>query len=251
MKIKYGIMTAMQEESAALLDEMDVRNTECIGRRDYHTGLLCGQEVVLVFSHWGKVAAAITASCLIGKFDIDELIFTGVAGAVKEGVSIGDIIVANNLYQHDMDVRPILERHEIPLMGTSKISASQPIREKLLKAADNFVNDDLHTVLKDTDKYSDLKKPSVISADIASGDQFISRSEHAKDIRDRLPGVACVEMEGAAVAQVCSSYSLPFGIVRTISDSADNSSESDFSDFILNKAQVYSLGIVNQYLRFT
>jgi len=67
-------MTAMQEESAALVNAMDVTKTERIGRRDYHTGYLCGQEIVLVFSHWGKVAAAITATCLISDFDVDEII---------------------------------------------------------------------------------------------------------------------------------------------------------------------------------
>ena len=81
-------MTAMQEESAALIEETDVIKTERIGLRDYHTGTLCGQQVVVVFSHWGKVAAAITASCLIGKFEVDELIFTGVAGAISDKLSI-------------------------------------------------------------------------------------------------------------------------------------------------------------------
>jgi len=242
-------MTAMQEESAALVNAMDVTKTERIGRRDYHTGYLCGQEIVLVFSHWGKVAAAITATCLISDFDVDEIIFTGVAGAIDEKVSIGDIIVANNLYQHDMDVRPILDRHEIPLLGSSEISTSPQIKEHLLKAAHNFIKDDLHRDIGNGDEKPDPTfNPSAISADIASGDQFISKSEHANDIRDRLPSVACVEMEGAAVAQVCNSYNVPFGIVRTISDSANKASENDFNDFILKKAQVYSLGIIKKYL---
>ena len=249
MTKKYAIMTAMQEESAALVSETDVRETVRIGRRDYHTGYLCGQQVVLVFSHWGKVAAAITASCLISNFDVDEIIFTGVAGAIDEKVSIGDIVVADNLYQHDMDVRPILTRHEIPLLGSSEIATSPQIKENLLKAANNFINDDLHSALKEGDENTDFTfNPSAISADIASGDQFISKSEHANDIRNRLPSVACVEMEGAAVAQVCNSYDLPFGIVRTISDSANHSSENDFNEFILNKAKIYSLGIIKQYL---
>jgi len=242
-------MTAMQEESTALLSQMDVRNTECIGGRDYHTGYLCDQQVVLVFSHWGKVAAAITATCLIGKFDIDEIIFTGVAGAIQENISIGDIVVANDLYQHDMDASPILKRHEIPLLGTSAISTSPSIRENLIQAANNFINDDLHTVLEEWEEHYDgTNKPSVISADIASGDQFISKPELAKDIQNRLSGVACVEMEGAAVAQVCTAYNVPFGIVRTISDSANTSSENDFSAFILKKAQIYSLGVIKHYL---
>ena len=228
---------------------MDVRETVCIGRRDYHTGYLCGQQIVLVFSHWGKVAAAITASCLISDFGVDEIIFTGVAGAIDESVSIGDIVVAENLYQHDMDVRPILARHEIPLLGTSEIGTSPQIKEKLLQAANNFIKNDLHSTLKDGVENTDFTfNPSAISADIASGDQFIAQSEHANDIRSRLPGVACVEMEGAAVAQVCNSYNLPFGVVRTISDSANHSSENDFNGFILDKAKIYSLGIVKQYL---
>ncbi len=244
-----AIMSAMHEENASIVQEMDVQNEETIGARTYYSGALLGKSVVVVFSHWGKVAASITATTLINRFDVKEIIFTGVAGAIDSRLGIGDIVIGTELYQHDMDASPIIPRHEIPLLGRATIKADESIRTKLEKAAEWFIKEDLsHMVTQDAVQAFDLNTPRVQLSAIASGDQFISDPGLSEDIAQRLPGVACIEMEGAAVAQVCESFNIPFGVIRTISDGANETSEIDFQAFIRNVAQEYSLGIVKRYL---
>src|SRR5688572_5863773 len=95
-----GIMSAMTEEIDALIQELDgPKKQTTLGRRDYYEGTLWGVPCVIVFSRWGKVAAATTATCLITRFNIQELIFTGVAGGVDPGLRVGDVVLATSLYQ--------------------------------------------------------------------------------------------------------------------------------------------------------
>ncbi len=245
---RIAIMSAMHEEIASLIDAMDVHEDAVIGGRRYYIGTLFGADVVLVFAHWGKVAAAITATCLVTKFNITKLIFTGVAGAINATLVQGDVIVAKNLYQHDLDVRPILPRHEIPLLGRAAIAASNELADALAQAAQSYLderNEKSEHARLETER---TRQPIVRQADIASGDQFISDTSLAQNIAQRLPSVVCVEMEGAAVAQVCDAYSIPFGVVRTISDAANGDSEQDFSVFIEQTARDYSLGIVRSFV---
>jgi len=242
-------MSAMHEENASIVNAMQIASEETIGERTYINGRLGNKEVVVVFSHWGKVAAAITATTLITKFAVSEIIFTGVGGGISDSVSIGDIVIGKNLFQHDMDASPIIDRHEIPLLGRAAISTCPAITRKLELASNHFLDLDFAQAVSETARSQfNLDKPLVTIADIASGDQFVSQSTLASDISRRLPDVACVEMEGAAVAQVCDAFNVPFGLVRTISDGANEKSEVDFSSFISLVAQVYSLGIVEHYL---
>lgn len=242
-------MSAMHEENASIVEEMSIENKQTIGARTYYTGKLLGQSVVVVFSHWGKVAASITATSLINLFDAKEIIFTGVAGAIDTRLGIGDIVIGTDLYQHDMDVSPLIPRHEIPLLGTAAIAADESIRSRLASAARQFIENDFSKMLaEDAIRSFNLQSPRVQLAAIASGDQFVSQNALSADIKQRLPEVACVEMEGAAVAQVCESFGVPFGVIRTISDGANESSDMDFQAFVSSVARVYSLGILKRYL---
>ena len=242
-------MSAMHEENESIVNTMHLDSESTIGGRTYFTGQLCDRDVVVVFSHWGKVAASITATTLITKFAVDEVIFTGVAGAIDDKLTIGDIVIGKNLFQHDMDASPIIERHEIPLLGRAAISTCPAIQDKLLVATEHYLEQGFRQTISETARSNfKIEQPSAIIANIASGDQFISESTLAEDILRRLPDVACVEMEGAAVAQVCEAFNVPFGLVRTISDGANEKSDIDFPDFISNIAKAYSLGIVESYL---
>lgn len=244
-----AIMSAMQEENSHIVQEMKISELENYGSRTYYSGTIAGKEVVVVFSHWGKVAASITATCLITKFDVDEIVFVGTAGAIDEKLSVGDIVVGENLYQHDMDARPIIEQYEIPLLGRSDIATTPVIHDKLFDAANAFVSEDIKKLaVFNSGAGESIGTPNVVKADIASGDQFVSESAQAQRVRQNLPAVGCVEMEGAAVAQVCESFDVPFGIVRTISDGANETSEIDFQKFLNELAPEYALGIVKRYL---
>ena len=139
-----GIMAAMREEIDTLLKELPA-DSEVVhdGRRTYHSGHLWGTPVVMVFSRWGKVAAATTATHLISDFCVAEILFTGVAGASQPWLKIGDIVVGARLWQHDMDARPFFPRHEIPLLGRTSFASDEKRRNQLLQAAAAFLRDDL------------------------------------------------------------------------------------------------------------
>lgn len=136
--MKIGILGAMTEEIQIIRDKMEDIKIQTIAGRDYYTGKLYGFDTVLVFSRWGKVAASSTATSLINVFNVDLIIFTGIAGAVAKELNIGDIIIGDGLYQHDMDARPIFKRYQIPLTESIIFWPKTELIEKAKKAADEF-----------------------------------------------------------------------------------------------------------------
>jgi len=243
-----GIMAAMQEEIDTLLKELPA-DSEVVddGQRTYHSGHLWGTPVVVVFSRWGKVAAATTATHLISDFGVDEILFTGVAGAARPGLKVGDVVVGVRLWQHDMDARPLFPRHEIPLLGRSSFASDERRRSQLLQAAAAFLRDDLPAAASQATRAAfHIQTPKAVEGDIASGDRFFADRADLADLLPRLPTIAAVDMESAAVAQVCHEYSVPFTVVRTISDAADESAACDFPRFLTQVASAYSHGILKR-----
>lgn len=240
-----AILSAMAEENASLVAQMSDVSISEIGGRHYYSGRLWGVDAVVVFSHWGKVAAASTATVLITQFNVSEVIFTGVAGGIDPSLNVGDVVIASQLYQHDVDVRPIIARHEIPMLGIAAMPSSVLRQQQLLDAARKFAGTQVDQMMSKeiVDEFS-LHSPKVVLAAIASGDQFVSSTASVNDLRSRLPDVVCVEMEGGAVAQVCIEFDIPFSVIRTVSDSADEEAGIDFPRFVKEAAQIFSSGIV-------
>jgi len=245
--MSIGIISAMKEEIQALHNQLELRSTIEKGRRTYYHGKLFDQEVVLVFSRWGKVASATTATQLINDFEIDEIIFTGVAGGIKSKVRIGDIVIGKRLYQHDMDASPLIPKYEIPLLGKRAFQTDMIRTENLHLAAKNFIAQIDVFLSREVLKVFQIDQPQIHLGDIASGDQFISDKMDRAQIKKGLPEVLCVEMEGAAVAQVCFEYKVPFTIIRTISDNSNDNSHIDFPKFAKEIASEYALGILKNY----
>ena len=248
--MKIAIMSALHEEINRIIKEIDIKNKVKIGKRTYYEGDFNGHDVVIVFSHWGKVAAASTATTLIIKFNVDKIIFTGVAGGISENLHIGDIVIGRNIYQHDMDSSPIFPKYEIPLLKSDHIKTAEKEITKAYQAAKNLINNDFYKYFsaKDLEEFK-IKEPKLIIGDIASGDEFVSDEKTRNRIIKDLPSVVCVEMEGAAVAQVCNDFGIPFVIIRTISDSANNDAPVDFLKFIDDIASVYSIAIIEKYFK--
>lgn len=243
-----GIMGAMQEEINHLLVHLKDVKTTTLGRRTYYEGVLFGKPAVIVFSRWGMVAAATTVSTLLLEFKVSELIFTGVAGAVNHDLKIGDVVISDKLFQHDMDARPLIAQYEIPLLDLMFFQTEKVRQAKAKNAAERFIkriND--HIPTEDLNEFN-IKSPKVIIENIASGDQFIASEADRNRISEGLPTIACVEMEGAAVAQVCYEFGIPFTIIRTISDAANEQSDIDFGKFIVSVASKYSEGIIREFL---
>ena len=248
-----GIMGAMPEEIDSITHLLSEKRVVSMGMRTYTCGKLAGVSAVVVFSRWGKVAAATTVSNLILEFKITELIFTGVAGAIAPRMNIGDIVLGKRLIQHDVDARPLMEQFEVPLLGKTFFEcADDRLAVAAVAIADVLENGHLHSAIgKDELDRFGITAPKLVVGDIASGDQFFSSSRDKDDLLGLLPSVLCVEMEGAAVAQVCYEYAIPYTVIRTISDAADEKSPIDFPSFIKSISSKYSLEIIkNIYKQF-
>ena len=249
-ELMLAIISAMPDEIAAIVQSLTEVNSQTLGRRQYHAGNFEDTPVVVVFSGWGKVAAAATTTQLIASYDVTDIVFSGVAGAVRHGMSIGDVVVGSELIQHDMDASPLFPRYEVPLLGKALLPTDAALRARLRAAAQEFLRQDLTVAVPQSSRdWFRISSPQVVEGVIASGDQFVDSAEEIEALRQQLPNVVCVEMEGAAVAQVCHEYSMRFGIVRTISDAADENAPHDFPRFSREIAGQYSLGILSRFVQ--
>lgn len=245
-----GIMGAMPQEIDGVIALLENPVRRVIGMRAYTSGTINGVNTVVVFSRWGKVAAAATVATLIHVFNVDEVIFTGVAGAIDPTLNIGDIVIAKRLYQHDMDARPLMQQFEVPLLGKTFFESDAVELNKVKEAISPLI---INNVLKDTIGAETLAEfgiatPNLHIGDIASGDQFFADNDRKTALHNAIPTILCVEMEGAAVAQVCFEHKVPCTIIRTISDAADEQSHIDFPAFIQNISSRYSVCIVQHLI---
>jgi len=245
-----GIVAAMHDEIAGLVQEMgpDV-DIHTIGQRDYYVGSLHSRPCVVVLARIGKVAAAATTVTLIQRFGVGEIVFTGLAGAVAGHVRVGDVVVARTLLQHDLDASPLFPAYEVPLLGRSHFDADAELSARLAGCVQNYLDDDLaRDVPADIRRQFGLSNPVLHRGMIISGDQFVGDARQVQALRHALPDALCVEMEGAAVAQICHEYGVPFAVMRTISDSADDTASVDFSAFLASVARVYANGVLRRFL---
>ena len=239
-----AIVGAMPQELGALLPHLEGARTERLAGRSFHRGRLTGRDVVLVLSGIGKVAAAATAALLIDRLGARALLFTGVAGGLGAGVRVGDIVVAQELLQHDLDASPLFPRWEVPLTGRSRFAAEPALAGALLAACDEVLAAPLPGLAA-----LGLHAPRRHAGLVVSGDRFVSSAAESAALRDALPDALAVEMEGAAMAQVCADFGCPLAVLRTISDRADDQAHVDFGRFVAEVAAGYSRDIVLAALR--
>jgi adenosylhomocysteine nucleosidase len=247
--MSLGIMGAMREEVDALLPHIRGRETFRRAGREFVHGELWGARVSVVFSRWGKVAAASTATELIVAHAAQRLVFCGIAGSLDPELHAGDVVVARSLLQHDLDASPFFAAMEIPLLWTTGITAEPGMSAGLLAAAEAFLREDLSAVAEpDLIRRLHLDRRRAVSGDVASGDQVIFTAAAKERVRSRAPSAVCVEMEGAAVAQVCHEHGVPFACVRTISDAADENGAESVAPFFGGLAGLYTAGIMRRWL---
>jgi adenosylhomocysteine nucleosidase len=242
-----GLVFAMREEQEGLQAHIKDKKIIHIAKRDFIQGNLWGHPVVMVLAGIGKVAAASTTNLLIHHFQVNQLILSGVAGAADALLKVGDVVIADALLQHDMDASPLFPRFEIPLTGKSRFSTQQDLQQALQTATLQFIQTLPQTIHASHIAEFQLQNIKMHTGLIASGDQFIHDSAVLKKLKQALPDLLAVEMEGAAIAQVCDEHDLPFAILRTISDSANETAEFDFLGFVKNVAAPYTLGILKNY----
>jgi adenosylhomocysteine nucleosidase len=241
----------MPEEITLLERDLVETRRQSRGMREYIEGSLYGFDTVLVFSRWGKVAAASTATTLLEVHDVKLIVFTGVAGAVAEDLEIGDVVIGNRLLQHDLDASalPGLKPHEVPLLRRSEFQPKSRLVDLAAESAHRYLTATLpDDVPREVLSEFILSHPKVRCGLVVSGDQFVADAETLARLRIDLPDAQCVEMEGAAIAQVCYEHNVPAVVIRTISDKADHSAVIDFPRFVDEVASHFSRGIVREFL---
>lgn len=200
-----GIIVAEEKELEEVLNITLLKNKRDIFDKTFYIGSINKKEVVIVKSNVGKVNSARSAQMLIDNFDIKIVINIGTSGSVDNNLNIGDVVVADRLYQYDFDVTAFGRKlGEIENIGEC-IYTNKNILNKISK--------------------------DLIVGGIASGDKFITRMEDKVFIRDKF-NVMCIEMEGASIAQVCYLSNIPFLVIRSVTDKLDGTSEVDFVKFL-------------------
>lgn len=240
---RLGLMAALPEELQAVLELMPDEHRTFVGGRAFWPGHLGGVEVVAVVSGIGKVAASTTATLLLDRFGVDGIVFTGVAGGLGQGVRVGDVVVATSLLQHDMDASPLFPRHQVPGHPVSGWATASAWTHCLAQAAQATLGKLPELIGPEAIQRQALHQPRVHQGMVVSGDRFVCTRTESEALRARLPQALAVEMEGAAVAQVCADFQRPLALVRTVSDRADDDAHRDFMGFVSDVASRYSAHI--------
>ena len=218
-----GIIGAMEEEVKALADMMSGVETATVAGMVFKKGQFKGKDVVVVRSGIGKVNAAVCTQILADRYNVDCVINTGVAGSLKNEINIGDIVISSDAIQHDMDATGFgYKMGVIPRMPVSVFEADR----KLIDAARAACSEAVPEI-------------GVFEGRVVSGDQFITVDTFA---------AYCTEMEGAAIAQAAYLNSIPFLIIRAISDKADDSASMDYGEFE-RKAIEHSVLLMENLIR--
>lgn len=245
-EIHIGILGAMPEEIGCAIADLDDINKREFGDLVIYSGKWKGKSninipiyISVAWSGWGKVSASRASTRLINTkykdIKIDLIIFTGVAGAINTNLNQWDVIIPNLLIQHDMDATPIYEKHVIPALNKKYIEPKKEIYDWIFKVLERF------------NTKNNLPFQKTIKGLIATGDQFISDENALNNIRQSLESVLAVEMEGAAVAQVCEQEKIPWIVIRVISDGADAKASLNFKEFI-NAYEKYSWSLLKHLL---
>ena len=246
---RLALVSAMHEELAAVLARMPDEHKTVVAGREFWVGHWHGHEVVAVLSRIGKVAAATTTAGLMERFGVSRMVFTGVAGGLADQVRVGDVVVANEFIQHDMDASPLFPRHEVPLTGMSRFPADPLLRDALLAAAPVAIQDLVQTLPREQWLRIDFEQACVHQGLVVSGDRFVSQSAESLALQQRLPDALAVEMECAAMAQVCHDFGVPMAALRIISDRADDAAHVDFPQFIRHIASNFSVAVLDRLLQ--
>ena len=230
-KADIGIIGAMEDEVNEIISIMDERASETYSGITFYQGKIYSKNVVIAKCGIGKVFAALAAEVMILQYSPALVVNTGVGGALREGISPCDVVVADSLVQHDMDTSPIGDPKGL-ISGINVIyfNTDKRARDIILKAAEkNGIN--------------------CFIGRIATGDKFISSREDKERIRADFSADAC-EMEGGAIAQVAYVNSTPVVVIRAISDSADGVASMDYPTFLpiaVKSSASLTLELIKEY----
>lgn len=223
--MKAGIIGAMEPEVAILKAKLQNAHSQNIAGYEFHQGQLNSQDVVIVQSGIGKVAAALATALLIDKFQPDYVVNTGSAGGFEQSLKVGDIVISSEVRYHDVNVTAFgYEVGQLP--GNPAAYLPHPT---LVEAAQSGI--------------SQLDNIQTLVGLITTGDTFMTADDDIAKARANFPTMAAVEMEGAAIAQTCHQFNVPFVVIRSMSDIAGKESPTSFETY-LETASVNSSQLV-------
>ena len=208
-----GIIAAMAEELEILLKDLSIEEKKERANMTFHKGKLYGKDVVAVVCGIGKVNAAVCTQILVSEFNVTKVINVGVAGGIGKDIYPGDIVIADNLVQHDMDTTAFGDKMgQIPRLDTFDFKCDKELVAAAKEACE---------------KIGEL---NCFSGRIVSGDVFVADVEKIRWLEKEFGAISC-EMEGASIAQVCYLNKTPFVVIRSISDNANNGAHMDYEKF--------------------
>lgn len=210
-----GIVVAMNEELIEILNIMKEINKKEIYNIIFYEGKVENKNIIVVQSGIGKVNASRTTQILIDKFNIKAIINVGAAGGLNSKLNIGDIVIANKLVQHDFDITAFNHKKGYITGVGDYIECNSELVKTLQNILENEKNENYN----------------VITGIIASGDIFCTEVKMKNKIFSKFKA-DCVEMEGAAIAQVCYLDDIPFIVIRSISDSPNGNNAIVFDEFV-------------------
>ncbi|RAK17346.1 adenosylhomocysteine nucleosidase [Anoxybacillus vitaminiphilus] len=223
--MKIAIIGAMEEEVTILREQIANREDTVIANSEFYTGTINDVDVVLLKSGIGKVNAAMSTAILLERFKPDYVINTGSAGGFLQTLNVGDIVISTEVAHHDVDVTAFgYEYGQVPGMP-ARYTADKKLVEAAEKSAQQITN------------------IQVVKGLIATGDSFMSDPARVEFVRTKFADLYAVEMEAAAIAQVCTQFNVPFVIIRALSDIAGKESNISFEQF-LHKAALHSSNLV-------
>ena len=210
-----GIICALSIEADGIKNMMTDKKEITYGKIIYTSGVINGNNAVVAECGIGKVNAAMCTQIMIDRFSPKAIINSGIAGALSKELAVGDIVIARDVVQHDMDATELgdpLGQIQFNDEKRIEIPCDAELSEKLKNAC---------TVLINT---------RALQGRIATGDVFVSAKEKRLAVGNTFNAHAC-EMEGGAVGQVCYRNEVPFAILRSISDSIEENTAMDFMQF--------------------
>lgn len=212
--MKIAVIGAMEEEVELLRSTLQNTSTKTIANSEYTEGTYAGKDVVLLKSGIGKVNAAMSTSILLNKYKPDVVINTGSAGGYDENLEVGAIVISDEVRHHDVDATIFgYEMGQVPQMPASFKSD-----EQLMKLAEEAV--------------AEIGEHQFAVGLITTGDSFMNDPVRVEKVRGYFPTMKAVEMEAAAVAQVCYQFGTPFVVIRALSDIAGKQSNISFDEFL-------------------
>lgn len=227
-KVDIGIIGAMKIEIDGIKALMENEITVNLSGIEFVKGEIMGKTVVTAVCGIGKVFSAVCAQTMILGFQPDVIINTGVAGTLTDELSIGDVAVAKDVVQHDIDTTALGDEPGlISGLNIVYIQTDEKITKILSKSVEQLgIKNKLGT--------------------IATGDCFINDNEKKQSIVKKFSAIAC-EMEGGAIAQVCCINKVPFSVIRAISDGGDEKSHVDYQNFLTHAAEI-SIKVIKQFI---